>query len=96
MKTVYSIDMTGNPLLLLSAFSIMIGVLFFGMGMLGELGARIYYSARGMQPYSIRNQFGTEKEVPSLNKYNIITASNDDPDFSNPDIPDRDDHRKAV
>ena len=54
MKLFHQIDMTGNPLLMLSVFSMILGVQFFGMGMLGELGARIYYQEREFQPYAIR------------------------------------------
>ncbi len=54
MKTMNGVDMTGNPLLLLSVLGTIVGVQFFGLGMLGELGARIYFSVRNMQPYAIR------------------------------------------
>jgi glycosyltransferase involved in cell wall biosynthesis len=54
MKLFQQVDMTGNPLLLLSAFSTMIGVQFFVLGMLGELGARIYYGSEKRPPYAIR------------------------------------------
>lgn len=55
MKVFQQVDMTGNPLLLLAAISSMLGVQFLGMGMLGELGARIYYEAEHNQPFAIRN-----------------------------------------
>ncbi len=54
MKLFEQADMTGNPLLLLSVFSTMLGVQFLVLGMLGELGARIYYGSEGRQPYAIR------------------------------------------
>lgn len=56
MKLYGQVDMTGNPLLIMSVFSVMLGVQFFGMGMLGELGARIYYQERKLQPYAIRHK----------------------------------------
>lgn len=57
MKLFQQVDMTGNPLLLLAAMSTMLGVQFLGMGMLGELGARIYYESEDNQPYAIRHQW---------------------------------------
>jgi glycosyltransferase involved in cell wall biosynthesis len=54
MKIAGGIDMTGNPLLLLTAVSAMIGVQFLFLGMLGELCSRIYYEVRGMPHYAIR------------------------------------------
>lgn len=60
MKWFQQIDMSGNPLLLLSALSAMLGVQFFGMGMLGELGARIYYEAGQDKPYTIRNELNAD------------------------------------
>ena len=67
MKLFHQIDMTGNPLLMLSVFSIMLGVQFFGMGMLGELGTRIYYQERTFQPYGIRRRlnFDEPEEEPT-------------------------------
>ncbi len=67
MNLFNQIDMTGNPLLMLSVFSIMLGVQFFGMGMLGELGARIYYQNRNFQPYAIRRllNFDETDEAPT-------------------------------
>ncbi len=75
MKMFYGFDMTGNPLLLLSIFSTMIGVQFFGLGMLGELGARIYFSVRNLQPYSIRNHFGIVREIHPSMKHEILATS---------------------
>ncbi len=60
MKLFQQIDMTGNPLLMLCVFSTMVSVQFFGMGMLGELGARIYYQARDRHPYAIRRAVNIE------------------------------------
>ncbi len=54
MKMVSGTDMTGNPLLLLSAFSAMVGIQFLVLGMLGELNARIYYELQDHQPFAIR------------------------------------------
>ena len=60
MKFGGAVDMTGNPLLLLSVFSGMLGVQFFALGMLGELGARIYYKSDDRQPYAVRRRLNFE------------------------------------
>jgi hypothetical protein len=67
MKAVHAVDMTGNPLLLLAVFSMMISVQFVGLGMLGELGARMYYAIRDREPYAVRRtiNFGTDGPVSS-------------------------------
>jgi glycosyltransferase involved in cell wall biosynthesis len=54
MKVGSGIDMTGNPLLLLSVLSSLLGVQFLGLGLLGEVNARIYYSAPHKQNYAVR------------------------------------------
>jgi hypothetical protein len=54
MKVRYDIDMTGNPLLMLSVFSAMLGMQFFSLGLLGETSARIYYAQPGKQNYAVR------------------------------------------
>jgi len=56
MKLFNNVDMTGNPLLLLSVFSIMVGVQFLVLGMLGELCARIYFEVKTNPPYAIRRK----------------------------------------
>jgi glycosyltransferase involved in cell wall biosynthesis len=66
MKLIGQVDMTGNPLLLLSVFSALVGVQFFVLGMLGELGARIYYSAEHRPTYAIRHRvnFDVSETIP--------------------------------
>lgn len=54
MKLAYGVDMTGNPLLLLSTFSSLAAVQFIILGMLGELGARTYFESQRKRPYAIR------------------------------------------
>ncbi|QDT39530.1 glycosyltransferase family 2 protein [Stratiformator vulcanicus] len=56
MKLGSGIDMTGNPMLLLTALSIMAGVQFFAIGLLGELITRIYFQSRGVPPYAVREK----------------------------------------
>ncbi len=62
MKLFGQIDMTGNPLLLLAVFSTMVGVQFFVLGMLGELGARIYYGMDNRPTYAIRHRVNFETD----------------------------------
>ena len=54
MKMFGSVDMTGNPLLLLTVFSFMAGLQFFSLGLLGEVCARIYYAADNKRNYTVR------------------------------------------
>lgn len=54
MKLLGGADMTGNPLLLLTAFATMLGVQFLILGLLGEVSARIYYECQDKKPYTIR------------------------------------------
>ena len=39
---------------LLAVFSSMVGVQFFVLGLLGELGARIYFEVQNKRPYAVR------------------------------------------
>ncbi len=61
MKVILEIDMTGNPLLLLTVLSTISGIQLLILGMLGELGARIYYETQGKQPYAIRRTLNFSK-----------------------------------
>ncbi len=54
MKFYAAVDLTGNPLLLLSVLSLMLGTQFFSLGLLGEVCARIYYRNSSRQTYEIR------------------------------------------
>ncbi|MEX0716147.1 MAG: glycosyltransferase family 2 protein [Planctomycetaceae bacterium] len=62
-------DMTGNPLLLLTVFSGMVGVQFLVLGMLGELGARIYYDSPDRQPYAIRRRVNFERRPQEVLRF---------------------------
>jgi len=71
MKVGYGTDMTGNPLLLLTLFSGMVGVQFFVLGMLGELCARIYYQVSNREAFAIRrtiNLSQSEGDVLKLDR----------------------------
>jgi glycosyltransferase involved in cell wall biosynthesis len=54
MKLAAGSDMTGNPLMLLAVLGTMAAIQFFSLGLLGEVSARIYYSAAGRRNYAIR------------------------------------------
>ena len=54
MKMFGGVDMTGNPLLLLTVFSLMAGLQFFSLGLLGEVCARIYYASDNKRNYTVR------------------------------------------
>lgn len=53
MKLLRGVDMTGNPLLLLTILSLIAAIQFFGMGLLCEVCARIYYRD-GRRNYAVR------------------------------------------
>lgn len=55
MKLLHEVDMTGNPLFMLTIFSALLGVQFFILGMLGELSARIYFEVHSKEHYAIRH-----------------------------------------
>lgn len=55
MKYLAQLDMTGNPLLLFSVLTMILGTQFFGMGLIGEVNARIYYARETKTPYAVRN-----------------------------------------
>ena len=55
MKWFGSVDMTGNPLLLLSALLVLVAVQFMSLGLLGEVTARIYFGSQGKRHYAIRD-----------------------------------------
>lgn len=54
MKMFGGVDMTGNPLLLLTILSTMLGMQFMSLGLLGEVSARIYYGSQQKQHYTVR------------------------------------------
>jgi glycosyltransferase involved in cell wall biosynthesis len=54
MKWTHGTFMTGNPLLLLSAMLVLIGVQFISQGLLGEMMTRTYFESQGKPSYSVR------------------------------------------
>lgn len=62
MKLFGGVDMTGNPLFLLTILSTMVGVQFLSLGLLGEVSARIYYSNPERDSYAIREIIQAESQ----------------------------------
>lgn len=56
MKLFEHMSMNRNPLLILTAFLLFMGVQFIVLGLLGELNARTYYEAQGKQIYKIKER----------------------------------------
>ena len=54
MKLFEHTSMNRNPLLILTAFLLFMGVQFIALGLLGELNARTYYEAQGKPIYVVR------------------------------------------
>jgi glycosyltransferase involved in cell wall biosynthesis len=61
MKLLGGVDMTGNPLLLLTAFSMMAAIQFFSLGLLGEVNARIYFGSQHKQHYAVRELLNIDR-----------------------------------
>ncbi len=55
MKLLGSVDMTGNPLLLLAGVTVIASLQFFSLGLLGEVNARIYYANQEKKSYAVRH-----------------------------------------
>ena len=56
MKVFEHYSMNRNPLLILTAFLLFMGVQFIVLGLLGELNARTYYEAQGKPIYVVRER----------------------------------------
>jgi glycosyltransferase involved in cell wall biosynthesis/membrane-associated phospholipid phosphatase len=66
MKLVAGVDMTGNPLLLGTVFTALVGVQFFCLGVLGELAARTYFKSAGPGSFAIRRTVNLGEDHPRL------------------------------
>ena len=66
MKLFAGIDMTGNPLLLGTVFTALVGVQFFCLGVLGELAARTYFKSAGPGSFAIRRTVNLGEDHPRL------------------------------
>jgi glycosyltransferase involved in cell wall biosynthesis len=62
MKLVAGLDMTGNPLLLLTVFSVMAATQFLSLGLLGEVCVRIYYQGRDRQNYAVAERLNLDDD----------------------------------
>lgn len=60
MKLFEHLSMNRNPLLILTAFLLFMGVQFIVMGLLGELNARTYYESQGKPIYVIRDRINLD------------------------------------
>ena len=60
MKSHYGTFMTGNPLLLLSALLVLVGVQFISMGLIGEVLSRTYFESQGKKAYAVRGTLNLE------------------------------------
>lgn len=63
MKLVGGVDMTGNPLLLLSVLLEMIGVQMISLGLIGEVLSRTYFESQGKAAYSVRTTLNLDKPL---------------------------------
>jgi len=54
------VDMTGNPLLLLSVLLEVTGVQFISMGLIGEVMTRTYFESQGKRAYAIQDTLNME------------------------------------
>lgn len=54
MKVLDGIDMTGNPLLVLSVLFFLVSIQLLSMGFLGEINIRTYYESQDKKTYHIR------------------------------------------
>ena len=60
MKLFEHTSMNRNPLLILTAFLLFMGIQFIVLGLLGELNARTYYEAQGKPIYVVRERLNFE------------------------------------
>lgn len=61
LKFAYYVDMTGNPLFMLSITLFIVGLLFIQMGILAEIMIRTYHESQKMPPYKVGNTINIEK-----------------------------------
>jgi glycosyltransferase involved in cell wall biosynthesis len=60
MKIFEHLSMNRNPLLILTAFLLFMGIQFIVMGLLGELNARTYFESQGKPIYVIRDRINLD------------------------------------
>lgn len=62
MKMFWGIDMTGNPLLIVSVFLFLIGLQFLMLGLISEIQVRIYFESVNKEIYKTRQMFKNSDE----------------------------------
>ena len=68
MKVGWGIDMTGNPLLLLSVLTTLLAAQFVSLGILGETLARVFFQTRGVPSYAVRAVYEADGEAKETEK----------------------------
>jgi glycosyltransferase involved in cell wall biosynthesis len=63
MKLFEHTSMNRNPLLILTAFLLFMGIQFIVLGLLGELNARTYYEAQGKPIFVVRDRLNFERDA---------------------------------
>ncbi len=63
MKVASRVDMTGNPLLLLSVMLVLVGVQFISMGLIGELLTRTYHESQGKTSYEVKKTLNLDEST---------------------------------
>ena len=61
MRITPGVDMTGNPLLLLSVMLFVVGIQFISMGLLGEMMSRTYFESQGKNSYGVRTKLNLDE-----------------------------------
>jgi glycosyltransferase involved in cell wall biosynthesis len=69
MKVLGSYDMTGNPLLLLAVFSMMLSIQFLSLGLLGEVSARIYFGSLDKEHYTVRELINFDSDDKPISRH---------------------------
>ena len=62
MKMFWHVDMTGNPLLIVSVFLFLIGVQFLMLGLISEIQVRTYFESVNREIYKTRNIYNDNNE----------------------------------
>lgn len=69
MKLGAGVDMTGNPLLLMTVLSMMVCIQFLSLGLLGEVSARIYFGREGRQHFTVRERINFESPGEPIRRH---------------------------
>ena len=60
MKIMEHLSMNRNPLLIVTAFLLFMGVQFIVLGLLGELNARTYFESQGKPIYVVKDRINLD------------------------------------